>query len=830
MTFQCGICKAENEPGDSFCHQCGERLHLVCASCGSANKPSAKFCSKCGTSTASILVRSNLSQQFRTLTSEGGERKFITVLFADLKNSTELVEATDPEIALKRIGPVLTLMSEAVLQYDGVVTETLGDGILALFGTPKPLEDHPVRACLAALLMQEKVSALKDPAVQIRVGIHSGEVIVKAVDATLTNKLGAIGQVVHVANRMEQLCDAGDIVVSEVTFKQARQYVDAHSLGRQSIKGVSQPTHVYRIAGLRSAPASSIFRTQDQLQPLAGRQEQLAQLNAALECATRGQAVVVGVIGEAGIGKSRLCYEFVEECRRQDVSILEARAAPFGEATPLKPMLDLLQDYFRIRPISETDERQEAVIKQLRDIGVEEDTQAIVLELLGLIKQSNQKGNADPSIRKARLTRFICDLVRQGENARPGVVLVEDLHWLDSASMEILDAMVDAAYGSKTMLLLNFRPGWVCDWMQRSHYRAINLDPLNSAVIGDLLVHTLGEDKSLAGLRADLLARSQGNPLFLEELTSAIVAHGGVEGEPGDYRATSSLNLSALPLTIQGVLSTRIDSLEPTPKKLLQIAAIIGREIPVDVLAEVAHLSKEKLEQGLRTLRRLELLYEMPRVQRHALLAFRHPLIQEVAYHNILSDKKSQLHAAVVEALFNHFKERLDEGSAVLAFHFEKAGDALNAAQSYARSATWLGANDPRQALATWKKVDKLLKSQPSRPDIDMLRTMACGQVVNFGWREGISADEARSFFQEASRLAVAGKNFRGNALIHAAYGRILAAGGSADEYVEKVKEAQSLAGSTNDASLTLTLGAVLSHALRLSGRLGKRLKSMGKR
>ena len=220
----------------------------------------------------------------------------------------------------------------------------------------------------------------------------------------------------------------------------------------------------------------------------------------------------------------------------------------------------------------------------------------------------------------------------------------------------------------------------------------------------------------------------------------------------------------------------------------------------------------------------------MPRVQRHALLAFRHPLIQEVAYHNILSDKKSQLHAAVVEVLFNHFKERLDEGSAVLAFHFEKAGDALNAAQAYARSATWLGANDPRQALATWKKVDKLLKSQPSRPDIDMLRTMACGQVVNFGWREGISADEARSFFQEASRLAVAGKNFRGNALIHAAYGRILAAGGSADEYVEKVKEAQSLAGATNDASLTLTLGAVLSHALRLSGRLVKRLKSMGKR
>ncbi|MBV9065247.1 MAG: cyclase, partial [Methylobacteriaceae bacterium] len=223
---------------------------------------------------------------------------------------------------------------------------------------------------------------------------------------------------------------------------------------------------------------------------------------------------------------------------------------------------------------------------------------------------------------------------------------------------------------------------------------------------------------------------------------------------------------------------------------------------------------------GLQTLRRAELIYELPRIQQNALLAFRHPLIQEVAYHNLLSDRKTELHAAAAKALLHYFQDRMDEGAAILAHHFERAGDMLSAAQAHARSAAWLGANDSTQALATWRKVHSILRTQPSHPDINFLRGRACGQIVNLGWREGLSAVEARGFFEEASKLAMAGKNFRGNALLHAAYGRILAATGSADEYVAKIKEAQLLGGFVADPSLRVTLQSVLAHALRLSGRL----------
>ena len=819
MAFECRACRAENEPGDSFCHQCGERLQIVCAECGQPGRPTSRFCSRCGAAFAQQSAKPALREQFDALRSGGGERKYISVLFADLKDSTAHVQGQDPEATLRRIAPVLALMSAAVHQHDGVVAETLGDGVLALFGAPKPLEDHAVRACLAGLAMQQKIAELNDPSMRIRVGIHSGEAIVKAVDATLTQKLGAIGEAVHFANRIEQLCAPGDVTISEAAFKQSRQYIDAHSLGFKQAKGFSEPIEVYRVAGLRSAPASSIFRTREHLQPLAGRVDEIAQLEAALESAARGQACVVALIGEAGVGKSRTCYEFLESCRRRDISILEARAAPFGEATPLKPMLDLLQDFFRIRPISDPQLRRQTVTTLLQRLPSEPEDEAMILELLGL-SQASESNKPDPSVRRARLIKFICQLVQQRRDSNPAVVLIEDLHWLDSASMDLLDAMVDAVYGSQTMLLLNFRPGLVRDWMQRSHYRALNLERLDAEAMDALVVYSLGEDEALTDVRADLVARSHGNPFFLEELTWALIGSGGLEGRPGAYRATGSLNLASLPPTVQGVLSTRIDALDPLSRKLLQIAAVIAREIPVEVLGAMAGISEEELHTALQTLRRAELIYELPRIQQNALLAFRHPLIQEVAYHNLLSDRKTELHAAAAKTLLRYFQDRMDEGAAILAHHFERAGDMLSAAQAHARSATWLGANDSPQALIAWRKVHSILRTQPSRPDIDFLRARACGQIVNLGWREGLSADEARGFFEEASRLALASKNFRGNALLHAAYGRILAAAGSADEYVAKIKEAQLLGNVAADASLRVTLQSVLAHALRLSGRL----------
>ena len=344
-----------------------------------------------------------------------------------------------------------------------------------------------------------------------------------------------------------------------------------------------------------------------------------------------------------------------------------------------------------------------------------------------------------------------------------------------------------------------------------------------------LVVYSLGEDEALTDVRADLVARSHGNPFFLEELTWALIGSGGLKGRPGAYRATGSLNLASLPPTVQGVLSTRIDALDPLSRKLLQIAAVIAREIPVEVLGAMAGISEEELHTALQTLRRAELIYELPRIQQNALLAFRHPLIQEVAYHNLLSDRKTELHAAAAKTLLRYLQDRMDEGAAIFAYRFERAGDMLSAAQAHARSATWLGANNSPQALITWRKVHSILQTHPSRPDIDFLRARACGQIVNLGWREGLSAAKRPGASSKRHPNSPwRARRLRGNALLHAAYGRILAAAGSADEYVAKIKEAQLLGNVAADASLHVTLQSVLAHALRLSGRLNDALAVNG--
>ena len=816
----CSVCGAETRADDGFCRNCGATHRNLCRICGRPAAPADRFCAGCGAPLGGTTP-SGTGASLGSFAIGEGERKLLTVLFVDLQDSTALIEGNDPEVALQKLSPLLDLMREAIHQYGGIVSDVLGDGVMAVFGAPKPFEDHAVRACLAALAMQERFARLDNAAIRIRVGIHTGEVVVKAMNASLTQKVGVIGTVVHLANRMEQMADPAAVFVTAETYQQARQYVDAVLVGERIAKGVLAPVHVYQVTGPRHAPASNIFRTRDRLLTLRGRDAALARLEEALEAAVRGDASIVGLVGEAGIGKSRLCYEFVERCRRREIAVLEARATPFGKATPLQAMLDLLRDYFRIRSIPDAAAARDLASDRLDQLGVDGETRSLILELLGLARSPGTKG--DPSVRKERLTEFVRAIVRRGSDGAPAVVLVEDLHWLDPATEELLSAVADAVPGTRTMLLLTSRPETGHAWMSASHYQEIALDPLDNSDAEALISEALGDAPALAGLRYELADRARGNPFFLEELIRVVL-----EPRSGAARGGAQVNRlglpPSLPPTIQGLLAARIDGLDRLAKNLLQIAAVIGREIPVPVMSDVADTPSTEFEQALGRLRQLELVYEMPRADKTRTLAFRHPLIQEVAYRSLLTDRRVAIHGAVAKSILVRFKERLDEQSALLAYHFEQAGNIPGAAQALARAAFWIGPNDPGQALATWRKANAILADQPRRADLDMLRMTACGQIVNFGWREGFTADDARPYFTEAARLAVAGGNLRANALIHAAYGRILAGAGSADEYVEKIREAQSLAAESSDASLRVTLNAVLCHALRLSGRLEQAL------
>jgi class 3 adenylate cyclase/tetratricopeptide (TPR) repeat protein len=825
--MECLRCGCQNKATNEYCEGCGATLGIECSACGHLNGPTARFCGRCSTALKPMAAEaSNQSWQhvLRSLNAKGGERKRLTILFADIRNSTGLLDSLgDPELGMRRLQPILSLMNEAVVRYDGVVNKSQGDGVMALFGAPQPHEDHAVRGCLAALAMQDGIRRFGDPDLQIRVGVHTGEVVVQAIEHGIYRTYDAAGANVHLANRLEQLADAGTIFISKETYTAAKQFVEVEPLGLQTIRGIAAPIEIFKLRGLQHAPSSGVFRSGRRLSPLTGRTDQFSALSQELENTMKGDGRVVGIVGEAGIGKSRLCFEFAESCRQKDIRVYEARVLAHGRATPFQPVLGLLRDYFGLRVKEAADISRRRVLDQLAALPVSEQLSPVLLEFLGLADPLQAAVKLDPKTRKTLLLDFVRTLPRS-PRVPTAVVIIEDLHWIDAASEEFIEALADAVVGTTTLLVVNFRPGFAAPLMQRSHYRQINMPPLPPAQAAVLLQDHFGNDPSLALLSRNIIERAQGNPFFLEELVNALVERGDFEGEKGAYRLKGGIDTIPLPPTVQAVIAARIDRLEESAKKVLEIASVVGREISTSILDVVAGLAPAELSEAVQHLRQTELLYDVPPFEQR-LLAFRHPLIQEVAYRSLLHERRRELHSKVAQAIESLFKDHAEERASLLAYHLEQAGENLKAAQQNMRAAVWIGTNDPSQAMRSWKKVRELLSNLPPSQPINYLRMMASGQIVNFGWREGISAQDALIYFEEAQQLAVALGDMRANALIHAAYGRILANGGSADEYVEKIREAKAIADQGNDLSVQITLKAVLCHALRMSGFMAEALQ-----
>jgi adenylate cyclase len=826
--MQCLRCGCQNRATNEYCEGCGASLGIECEACGQFNGPASRFCGRCSAAlTPANAGAANQSWQhvLKSLHAKGGERKRLTILFADIRDSTSLIDSLgDPELGMRRLQPVLDLMNDAVRRYDGVVNKAQGDGVMAMFGAPQPHEDHAIRGCLAALAMQDEVKRLDDADLRIRVGVHTGEVVVQAIEHGIYQTYDAAGANVHLAHRLEQLADAGSILISRETYTAARQFVEVESLGQQPIRGLTAVVEVFKLRGLQHAPSSGVFRTGRRLSPLTGRADQSSALALELENTRKGDGRVVGVVGEAGIGKSRLCFEFAESCRAKGIRVLEARVLAHGRATPFQPVLELLRDFFGLHEEETAEVSRRRVLDRLASLSISEQLAPVLLDFLGLADPHQAAPKLDPKARKTLLLDFVGTLVRSSPRDVVTVVLIDDLHWIDAASEEFVEALSDAVVGTTTLLVVNFRPGFAAPLMQRSHYRQINMSPLEAAEAQSILRDHFGCDPSLALLSRNIIERAHGNPFFLEELMSALVERGDFEGEQGAYRLKGGVDTIPLPTTVQAVVAARIDRLDERAKQVLEVASVVGREIALSILDLVAGFPQAELSEAVGHLRRAELLYDVPPYEQR-LLAFRHPLIQEVAYRSLLHERRREHHASVAQAIENLSKERAEERASLLAYHWEQAAEPLKAAQQNMRAAVWVGANDPSQALRSWKKVRELLLDQPASPTINYLKMMACGQIVNFGWREGISAADAHVYFEEARQLALAASDMRANALIHAAYGRILANGGSADEYVERVQEAKAIADAGNDTSVQVTLKAVLCHALRLSGRMSEALQ-----
>ena len=804
--MRCWACACDNEPGSGSCVACGVSFASVCAHCGRDFSETARFCAWCGAP----------RKPDGRVADVPGERKQATVLFADIAGSTARIAGLDAEAAMNFLHPIVAVMARAVHRFDGTVLRTLGDGLKAAFGVPHAREGHAVLACHAALAMRAAVAALPD-APMIRIGLHSGEVVSGKLYTGSTVEQDATGLTVHLASRIEQEAPPGEICLSRECQTLLGAYCDTELLGSRALKGIPDPIEIFRLVGLKPAVNSEHFRGAS-LMPLRGRAPELETLQRALLDTAPGSPRVIGISGPPGVGKSRLCFEFGEWCRERQINVLEARAQVHSRATPLLPVLEALRAFFRIEPDTDAETARTRIEQTLTMLALPAaEHLATLADFLGCGETTSRV--IDPATRRMRLRNSISRIVKAAWS-QTSVIIIEDLHWLDEASQDFLETWMAAVEGTRVLMVLTFRPDWSPP-SRPAWYRELALPELGLGEVGQVIRDLIGEGAGLDHVVTHIAERSDGNPFFAEELILSLAQSGVLVGERGNYRlAPSGWQNPALPTTVEAVIGARIDLLPESEKALLQTAAIIGKEFPFEVVRAVTGLSDTAVRPLLRRLRAAELIQPRETAMGES-FAFRHPLIQEVAYAMQLRSTRTGLHAAVAQAIEGQEWGRGDEFAGLVAHHYEAAGNMVAAAMHLQRSARWVGRTNSGRALADWKKIRGMMQGQPRSKENDELRALAGGQLLTFGWREGMPVEEAKIYVEEALGYARAAGNRRHEAMLIAGYGRIIAASGSADEYVRLVREALAVLDAESNPEEALLLNGLLCQASILAGFVG---------
>jgi class 3 adenylate cyclase/tetratricopeptide (TPR) repeat protein len=605
-----------------------------------------------------------------------GERKQVTVLFADLKGSMELIAEQDPEEAGPLLDPVFELMMEAVHHYEGTVNQVMGDGIMALFGAPLALEDHAVRACYAALRMRDAARRYSDTLrgsrgleVQIRVGVNSGEVLVRSIGSDLHMDYTAVGQTTHLAARMEQLAPPGSIRITADTLRLAEGYVTVTTLGLVPVKGLTAPIEVYELTGAVGAHGRFQVSSRRGLSRFVGRAQEMETLVVALGEAARGHGQVVALAGEPGVGKSRLFHEFVNSHHTRGWLVIQAGSVSYGTATPYLCVIDLLKDYFRIEERDDQRRVREKVTgKVLAFDDALRPTLPALLSLLDVDVEDRGWEALDPSERRRHTHDAVIRTLLRESQVQPLCVVFEDLHWVDAETQAVLDRLIECLPGARILLLVNYRPEYRYAWGTSPHHRPERLEPLRDASATELLDALLGADSSLDPLKQLVIERTDGNPFFVEETVRTLVETGLLAGSAGAYRLAGALGSIQVPPTLHAVLAARIDRLAPEDKSLLQEASVIGTDVPWTLLTRIADLPEPTLRERIGRLVAGEFLY-WRRLFPDLLYTFTHAITHDVAYGSLLNDRRRSLHARIVEAIEQLAPDRRAEHVERLAHH-----------------------------------------------------------------------------------------------------------------------------------------------------------------
>jgi class 3 adenylate cyclase/tetratricopeptide (TPR) repeat protein len=834
--MQCPICAHDNPGGVRFCGNCGTPMgEIACPGCGTHASAGQRFCHECGQSlsaaggsveeaegartTAPAVAAPRLPQHLadkvrRAAPTLEGERKQVTVLFADVMGSMELAERSDPEEWRRIMDHFFSILCEGVNRFEGTVDKFTGDGIMALFGAPIAHEDHAQRACYAALHLQQELASYAAELrrgeglnFSVRMGLNSGEVVVGAIGEDLGMEYTAIGHTVGLAQRMEQLAEPGKAYLTQHTASLVLGYLALTDLGEFQVKGASKPLRVQELTGVGAARGRLDISRARGFSRFVGRSEEMRILESALEPAFGGQGQVIGVVGEAGVGKSRLCHEFAQRHRAKGIPVYHVAGQAHAKSVPLLPLLQLLRSYFEINEQDSDQTARERIAGKL--VLLDEsfaDDLPLLFDFLAVPDPERPPPRMDPEARQRQLLGLMKRLTHARSAREPGIFVFEDLHWLDPTTEVFLASHVEAVHATRSLSVLNFRPEYRSPWMSRSYYRQIALAPLGLEAIEEMLADLLGSHPSLDGLPELVRERTGGNPFFVEEVVQALVEAGNLEGERGAYELVRPVEEAAVPASVQTVLAARIDRLAQVEKTVLQAAAVIGKEFPEPVLNRVVGIEAAELENTLRDLVAGEFVYEQE-LYPEALYAFKHPLTQEVAYGSQLGKRRAETHAAVARALAEQYPDRLDERAALLAQHWEDAGERLEAARWHARAAAWSGTNDPTQALRHWGRVRELADDLPESEEATALGLESRISLLNFGWRLGISHEDAETVFNEAERMASDTGDIRSRAMLLNLYGIIRGINdGDMREFAQLARQATSLADESGDPALVMSV------------------------
>ncbi|MBI3454709.1 MAG: AAA family ATPase [Candidatus Rokubacteria bacterium] len=719
----CPACRFENSAAAKFCGACGARLGAVCAACGTENPPTFKFCSECGSplgaarpaappaaAPAHEAAVSPKDAIFRVqeaklpsytpahlaekiLTSRAaleGERKAVTVLFADVAGFTELAGRLHPEDLHAVMDGCFERLSGAVHRYEGTINQFTGDGIMALFGAPIAREDHAERAIHAALAIQtaiaeygEALAREKGIPFRMRIGLHSGSVVVGRIGDNLRMDYTAQGDTVNLAARLEQACPPGEVLVSEATRRLAEGAFAFRAVPPLSVKGKAAPVTAFEVVGRRARRARVELAAERGLTPLVGRERELEHLRQAFEGAREGRGQVVGIVGEAGVGKSRLLFEFRREQEGRAI-YLEGRCISFGQTIPFLPLVEMLKRGLRIDEGDRDDTIREKVLRGLQLAGAEERWTPFLLNLLGVETDDPAVKGITAEARRRYTFEALRNLTLAQSARRPIVFAIEDLHWVDQPSQDFFRYLAEQSARAAVLVVVTYRPGYAHPWGDKSYYSQIALAPLSDQESERVVESVLGVRALPLEVKNLICQKAEGNPFYLEELTRAFVDAGILARTNGGYTLARGVTPQDVPDTVQGVIMARIDRLAETHKRTIQTAAVVGREFTLRLLRQITDI-QERLEESLADLRALEFIYEKslyPDLE----YVFKHALVQDVAYGSLLKPRRRTLHELVGRAIEELYADRLDEHVAELAHHFAQ-GEVWPKAFEYARRA-----------------------------------------------------------------------------------------------------------------------------------------------